>query len=445
MSRTSIKKRSVTSSLALTAFCKIVTAHSVAMAASYGVEVNFDTRYGIHTYGAPTVATNRHTLQFDQTAKFNDRWSGIIGFRAETEAAYAADLQRYQGTDALKYDSQTFLPRDNYLQYRNGGIQIRAGYQQVVWGEAFGAYYADIVNPKDFREAGLGDLSRNRISTPILNTQWIGGSSSVQLLYIPFVQPSLLPSSGSDFSFVAMPTAFANYKLVMATSPSEMPKTGEAGIRITKQIYDFDFSAFYLNYHDRSPIYVLTTPTAPLTLNAEPQYRPLQSAGLTMTVDLGGFLVRAEVLEHLDRMVNVFTASTFTAAKTNELIYVLGLDLPPLAKWQLGIQYSESRLPDTPLMSTGEVAAWALRDGTQQVITARIAKTFEGDLNAELLATQFLSDDSNLLQAKLTIPIADQFEFIVGADNFDGIPSSQLGRFKPANRAWVQLKAFLKK
>ncbi len=157
----------------------------MAWPAKYEYQLDFDTRYGTHYYGAPSTATNRHTFEYEQKAEYNNQWSSVIGLRAEVESAYSAVPERYGTGDVAKKDSQSFFLRDNYLQYQNGIFRARAGYQQIVWGESFGYYYADIVNPKDYREAGLGDLSRNRLESPILNLQWIYSNSSVQLLYIP--------------------------------------------------------------------------------------------------------------------------------------------------------------------------------------------------------------------------------------------------------------------
>jgi hypothetical protein len=415
-----------------------------AGAASLRYEVDFDARYGVHTYGPPSIATHRHTVQFEQTAKFNEHWSAVLGFRAEGESAYASDPEKYGNTDVSKYDSQIFLPRDNYLQYKNGSIQLRAGYQQVVWGEAFGAYYADIVNPKDYREGGLGDLSRNRLDSPILNMQWIGESSSVQLLYIPVFTPSLLPKMGSDFSVTKLPDPYANVNVTLAQDPLAPPTRGEGGLRITKQIFDFDFSIFYLHYYDRFPVFRVVSQPSLLQVNVAPDYLPLQTAGLTVTSDFSGFLFRSEVLEHISRDVNVLTATGLDTVLANELVYVIGLDLPPWQKWQLSFQYSESRLTPTGT-AAGTSPVWAFRQVTQPVATARIAKTFSNDLMIEALGTSFTNDKSTLLQAKVVIPMADQLELAIGADNFDGDPGSQLGRYKNASRAWVMLKAFLKK
>ncbi|MFZ3228774.1 MAG: DUF1302 family protein [Pseudobdellovibrio sp.] len=400
----------------------------------YDYQLGFDTRYGIHMYGAPDVATNRHTFEYQQKAQYNKEWSSVIGVRTEVEAAYAANTARYSVGDVAKNDSQSFFPKDNYLQFKSDTYRLRLGYQQVVWGEAFGSYYADIVNPKDFREVGLGDLSRNRLASPMVNMQWIYSATSLQLLYIPKATYNLLPSAGSDFnSFKQMAGLPASF--TVQRTPNNVQTRGEAGARYTQQISGLDLSLFYLNYYDRMPVYSLQAGALPTDVIAVPEYKPLQTGGLTATFDLSGFLVRSEVLQHFNRELNTTTdAGGISSEKTNEFIYVIGLDLPPLDKWQVGLQYSESRL---------KKGTWLGRENSQSVASLRIAKTFANNTSLEVLMTDFTLDSSTLTQFQAVLPISNRSEFLVGIDKFDGKLTSELGRYRDASRAWLMFKLFL--
>jgi hypothetical protein len=410
-----------------------------AQAAKYGYRLNFDARYGTHTHGAPNVATHRHSLEYEQKAEYNKELSSVLGLRAEVEAAYASLPERYGVGDVGKYDSQTFLPRDNYLQYQSGSLRARLGYQQVVWGEAFGSYYADIVNPKDFREAGLGDLSRNRLALAMVNLQWIGATSSLQLLYIPQMKGHLLPKYGSDFNTFKLPAPNASLPLAIQRDPTSAPTRGEAGFRVTKQISSYDFSLFYLNYYDRAPVYQLQTTFSPLTFTAVPEFKGLQTAGMTMTADFSGYLLRAEILQHFNRELNTLASGALSSSKSNELIYVLGFDLPTENKWQAGLQYSESLLKN-PERST---ETWASRKTREALASLRLAKTFNNDIGLELLGTTMTSDSGSLVQASVNTPISSKAEFLLGIDKFDGDSTTALGSLKDASRAWVMFKAAL--
>ncbi|MBC7464565.1 MAG: hypothetical protein H7256_01110 [Bdellovibrio sp.] len=430
---------SLTKNLLTTSFLVgVILSFSIqVVAAKYSYDLGYDFRYGVHTVGRADTATHRHTIEYDQKAEYNNQWSSILGVRAEVEAAYAAAPDRYANTDVLKYESQNFFPKDNYIQYKDGRFRARAGYQQIVWGEAFGLYYADIVNPKDYRNAGLGDLSRNRLDSPLVNLQWINSNSSWQALYIPKPMFSLLPSTGSDFNLFQLPATAPAIPVTIDRNPDKIPSQGEYGFRYSQQINGFDFSLFYLNYYDRTPVYQVSTLFVPaLSLKATPDYKRLQSAGATVTVDFDGFLVRSELVQHLNREYNTYNGTTVSSDKSDELVYVVGLDLPPSDKWQVGFQYSESRLKN---------ASWLLRKSTQSTIAGHIGKTFRNDIAFDSIMTYYTSDSSQLLQASISTPLSSQSEVAIGVDRFDGDTGTELGRFKNASRAWVSFKTLLKK
>ncbi len=405
-------------------------------AAKYEYELDFDARYGSHYYGPPTTSTNRHSFKYEQKSEFDKQWSSIIGFQAETESAYASVPERYGSGEVGRYDSQTFLPRDNYLQYQDGIFRTRAGYQQVVWGEAFGYYYADIVNPKDYREAGLGDLSRNRLNTALLNMQWIFSDSALQLIYIPKASNGLMPSSGSDFNAVTLPSAFSQVPLTIKREPQNPLTRGEYGARFSQQISRLDLSLFYFNYYDRLPVYELQVVPFPPSVTVAPDFKPLQTAGLTATLDINSYLLRSEILQHFKHELNTGDGVNISTAQSNELVYVLGLDLPQIDKWQVSFQYSESRL---------EKKDWLGRQDLQSIASLRVAKTFSRNIEIESLLTNFPQDSSTLAQLQFSAPLSNQTEILLGLDKFDGSEESSLGRFKNASRVWVMFKAKLKK
>lgn len=405
-------------------------------ATKYSYQLDYDVKYGVHTVGAPNTATHRHTMEYEQKADYNSQWSSILGLRAEVEAAYASVPDRYANTDVVKYESQALFPKENYLQFKSGSLRARLGFQQIVWGEAFGLYYADIVNPKDYRSGGLGDLSRNRIATPMMNLQWIFSDASIQLLYIPKPMFSILPSQGSDFNNFKTPAGAPAIPIKIQRDAANPPTNGEYGFRYGQQFSGIDFSLFYLNYNDRTPIYEVTFVPAPASLVATPVYKPLQSAGATITYDISGYLLRSEIIQHLQREFNTTDGVNIGSEKSDELVYVVGLDLPTVNKWQTSFQVSESRLKQ---------ANWLLRKNTQSSVAARVAKDFGNDVVAESTLTYFTSDSSNLVQASIAFPISNQSEILFGADRFDGQDTSEMGRFKNASRAWVMFKTKLKK
>lgn len=410
------------------------------LAARYEFKLDFDARYGTHIYGPPNAATNRHGFEYAQKVEVNSNWTGYLGLRADVESTYAANPERYGSGNVGKMDSQTFLLRDNYLQYQKGVFRLRAGYQQVVWGEAFGYYYADIVNPKDYREAGLGSLSRNRLNIPIVNAQWIFSSNSIQILYIPVPGYSLLPSAASDFNLNKAQGPLVNIPITVDREPRIPLTRGEYGVRYTQQYSPFDFSLFYLNYYDRLPVYQYQLTPSMTSLIAQPDFRPLQTHGLTVTLDYESYIFRSEIIKHTQREYNISDSipmGTVSTSRTNETTSVFGIDLPMMDKWLLSIQYSESLLEAKN--------AWVSRPRLETIANARASKTFANDITFEMLLTDFTQDSSTLLQSQVAIPLSSQSEIVFGVDRFSGGEDSALGRLKSASRGWILFKATIKR
>src|SRR5262249_47749867 len=145
------------------------------------------------------LASHRHIFEAEEDLKFDSNWSAAMGVWAYVEGAFASNSDRYNAP-VRAIESQDIRPQDIYVQYRGGPVRLRIGNQQVPWGETFGTYYADIVNPKYMRDGGLGNLASQRIPIPMVNALYFLGDSSLQLLYIPVPFFNQEPSLGSDFA-----------------------------------------------------------------------------------------------------------------------------------------------------------------------------------------------------------------------------------------------------
>ncbi len=75
--------------------------------------------------------------------------------------------------------------REFFVQGKIGPAWLRAGKQQVVWGQADGLKVLDVVDPQDFREFILPTFEDSRIPLWTLNTEIPIGATQLQLLWIP--------------------------------------------------------------------------------------------------------------------------------------------------------------------------------------------------------------------------------------------------------------------
>lgn len=416
----------------------LLTISPEVSASRYTYLLRTEGRAGVHLFepssASSTMATHRYGLDFEQKAEFNKEWSAKFGFRTLVEAAYVTESSAYND-NIRDLDTQSLFIRDTYVQYKKQSLQILAGYQQVVWGEAFGAYYADIVNAKDLREFGLGNLADNRLTAPLLSISYLREKFSTQLIYIPRPVFHLLPVNGSDF-FPLSASQFGAAELNVKRKEEDSPNEGEWGGRITSQIGDVDFSFFYLKYFDRFPTYnAVVIAAAPLSIELRPEHKKLQTFGFTFTTDLDLILLRGEALLNQDRSWNILEAGNLTTKTSDEYLYVVGMDFPKIDAWQVGTQFTES------LLAEGE---YLLRPPRQSMASLRLAKTLPSNSELEIVFSRFLSHPSSLTQIKYMIPVSSALELNFLVDWFDGASETEFGRYHRASRFMFMLRGYFR-
>ncbi len=408
------------------------TAHAAAdYEAFYRLELN--SRLAYHLFAPQDLASHRHTLDLEQRVK-SGPWAAVLAAQVLAETAYASN-PRYD--QVARSSSQELSARDIYLQYKDPNWLIRAGNQQVIWGEAFGFYFADIVNPKDRRDFGLGELSRQRIPVPMLQLKHLFGKSSAQLIYIPKPYFNKEPYTGSDFGNVYR-DLFPEGKVNVSDERSLplVDQNGEAGFRATTMIRGVDLSAFYFYYHDRMPNYRLSvTNPSPLELNLDGYHSRIHTGGITATTEIAPFVFRMEGLHTVDRQFDSVRDGTYSAARSGETTAVLGVDYTKIANWRLGMQLSDTYLTEN--------IPGSLTPKNRPLLTWLLSGPIYREQTLEVILSYVANDGSSLAQIRYLTPLSSQIELLFGADILMGGSQSQFGRFKSASRGYVLLKGYL--
>lgn len=393
----------------------------------------FTSRAALHINNPRDLAMHRHTVEAEQTIK-EDRWSVVAGVRAYAEAAFVMN-DRYAGAPVGGIESQEFVPRDLYVQYKGSGVQARVGFQQVVWGESFGFFFADVVNPKDTREFGLGgDLAAQRITVPMLNLVWFLGDSSLQALWIPRPVFNMTPALGSDFSFPIQDFFTGMTVTVNDERFKDLAlENSEVGLRATTVLGGWDMAAFYFYYFDRRPSYRPTIVGSDVTIRGV--HEPISSVGLTATKDLQTWVARFELLYTTRRPVDAFTTLLgYYTALSDEIVGVVGFDYTQWKDWRLSFQLSQNSY-------FKEVPGSLLRQHSTNVSLIVGGSLFHNH-EFNFITNYSTNDGSALWQITYMVPISSRLEASIGAHFFTGGQQSQYGLFKDASRAFIQLKGY---
>jgi hypothetical protein len=396
-------------------------------------------RLGVHTTYPNTMSTHFQSIYLEQRFK-SDHWSGTFSGRAWNESAYANSSNDYP-TNLIQKDSQDISLRDFYIQYKTSDLFFRAGNQQVVWGEAFGFFYSDIVNPKDLRDGGFRDFEAVRRPLPMLNLKYTRDWASLQGIYVvkPFYNINPLP--GSDFAPYNSQISISQLNIVRTDSDDIKIGNDEYGGRLSLTFLGLDTSFFVFSYNDRSPYYAVDASTQlPKYLALQELHSRVVSSGLTASLDLSGFVVRFEGLKTLNRIYPLIATGfggvpSLSNFSTSETVYVFGVDAPTFEKFNLGVQYSNNHLD--------AIAPGLLRTQDQTLLSIRLSRFF-GRQSSQIVYGNETSDQGNILQFEHLIPIGNSLEFKFGVDVFDGPNTSQFGQIRRASRAYSSFKFFFK-
>lgn len=437
MIRISVRNHSVSSGLFFASFLTLLFQASPGFALKLSYSGNATARLAEHLNGPGDTASERVSAAFDQRAQFGSRWTGAFGFSAWDDEVYDGAPRRYPGEVAAQ-DSRDLRFRDLFLQYQSSHFFLKVGNQQVVWGEAFGYFYSDIVNPKDLRDGLFGDFADVRLQVPMVNGKIIFNGLTLQGLFLPKAYFNIMPSPGNDYAFPY--THFLPVSAVETHRETTLPTSlshSEFGGRLSRAWNGYDLSAFFFNYYDRNPYYVLgDVSQLPRKLILEERHARVKSYGLTLTKDFSGYLIRGESLLTTQRTLANVENNSLSNERFDNLIYVLGVDLPTIRQYNIGLQWSEDRLQGAGI--------GLLRSKNQSLASLRIQRAFFSDQNAELLYTYAVSDRGQRAQFNYVFPLSGKLELRLGIDYLTGPDTSDFGKIKDATRAYVLLKYFLK-
>jgi hypothetical protein len=414
-----------------------------AHAARYALSGELSGRESGFNFDHRTLATQRFELGLLQKADFSETWKGALGLSAWDDSA---QLQFADSTSSARPPAETRAEdrsesaeirlRDAYLQYQSTHFSLRMGNQQVVWGEAFGFFFSDFINPKDLRDGLLGDLSKIRLQTPMLNGKLIFSDFALQAIFIPQPFFNINPVPGSAFSF-----PFKKYVPVSEVQIERELKlpmregNEEYGGRLTYLLSGWDFSAFYFNYFDRNPVYAVDLASSlPNLLTLKENHQRVHTYGMTFTKDLDGFLMRFEGLMTEGRFFNYIDGPGLFQAQHGNSTYVVGFDLPSWRKLAISVQWSQDRVAGAP---TG-----LLRQATQSLASLRLQRTTIRTQTAELIYIYSPGDGGHRGSLEYVMPISGRVENRTGIELMGGPSESEFGRLREASRVYDTLKCF---
>ena len=320
--------------------------------------------------------------------------------------------------------------RELFVQGTLGPVWLRAGKQQVVWGQADGLKVLDVVDPQDFREFILPAFEDSRIPLWTLNTEIPIGASQLQLLWIPDPSADHIPPPDGTFAFSAPrlvgppPPPGVAVDLRNPDLPSGLDAS-DAGARLSTFWHGFDLTANALWHYDDVPILARAVDfgAAGPTVRVTPSYERTAVLGGSASNAFGNLTVRAELAydtRHFTPTANPADADGYV--KTGELGAVVGFDWYGIPETLLSVQIFPSLLTAHP--------SGILRDRIDTNVTLLARRQFRNEtLAVETMWIHNLNQGDGLLRPKISYELRDDLQVWFGFDVFYGTRNGVFGEF----------------
>ncbi len=399
--------------------------------------VKNETAYRIHP---EEFAKIKNILFIGKEGKIADN----VGYKATARLYYDAvfDFTDNFSKGVEKSQEREAELRDAFLDFSLGNFDLRAGKQQIVWGETVGGlFFADVVNPKDLREFILPEPDQMRIPVWAADLEYFYKGSHFEFVWLPFPKFNELGAPGSEFELKGppMPEGMPVYSEKLE-KPAKKLKNHEFGFRVSRFLEEWglDISAFGFYGYDYFPTVFRAINIDPATstpvVALKTRYERLPIFGATFSKDINDIILKGEFVYNKGKYFSVDDSTDSDGAvKKDFLDYIIGVDYAFFGKIDFNFQFMQrivfnhdDKMVDGKVNSSASV--W-LKTGF-----------LDNRLEPEVLFVFGLDKNDYLLRPKINYKISERWQVAAGADIFGGKPAGNFGRFDDKDRIYAELK-----
>jgi len=326
------------------------------------------------------------------------------------------------------------MVRDTYLDISEGDWDLRAGKQQIVWGEAVAIFYADVVNGKDLREFVLPDFETIRIPEWGTDLEYQKNNLHAEFVWIPVPEMDLVGRPGSEYAFVQPPTPPG---VAVAWGPAEDPSrtlsNSELGGRFSYRAGGWDVGVFHLYTWDKAPVYTSTIQQDTLFLTET--HPRITFEGATFSKEVEDVVLKGE-----------FVYSGKKYFQSTDPAMVDGINPKAYADYLLGADYTFQNNVSATFQAGQRVIQDYTSDLFQQkpsqtTFTLSLKRSFlDNRVEPEFLILYDITTGDNMIRPRISYKFATDWKWTVGADFFDGPPDGLFGEFSNRNRVYEELR-----
>lgn len=402
-------------------------------AVKYQFNGRLDSRFKSYTENMNSPMGMRLNGMIEQVVNMSDTLKSQIQLIGN---ANSYSIEGFQGTSykPTKDELFEFYSGESYLHWQVENFLMRVGYQQVVWGDAFGVYYSDFINPKDLKESFFSSSDLIRRSLPMLNMKLINSDFSTQVI-VGF-QPGYNKMPPITRYLGTLGSSINNLEVEKEKQPEPFKKY-EGGLKISTTIGNTDLSLYGYDYYDRSPYYTLKSLNVfTSTLSLTENHDHITTAGLSGASAIGSYITRFEFLYTRNRNLNTLAASTLASEKSDERAGVLSIETPRVWNSIFTLQYSESHLlnPNKNF----------LRAGNQSTTSFRVSYGMAKEREVNFIMAYFNHDKGGVANIEYFEPKTENLEMRLGIETYFGPKDSEMGSNTKENGIYIGIRNYFK-
>ncbi|MFT4582949.1 MAG: hypothetical protein ACI8XZ_002703 [Gammaproteobacteria bacterium] len=325
---------------------------------------------------------------------------------------------------------------ENYLDVALGNWELRLGRQYIVWGEAVGLFFADVVSGLDLREFVLPEFELIRLPQWAARAEYFEGDFYGEVVWIPVVTTDNIGEFGAEF-YPIVPNSVppgVNLRVLDENVPRDPASEFGFGARGSYLKNGWDTSLFYYTSPDRGAAFERQITSTPIpTVTFRPIHKRIHQFGGTVAKDLDNMLLKAEAVYTKDRLASVSRLSDIDGLiETDELRYLVSADWA-LAQHRANLQFFQTWFVDHDRDMTPD----EIESGFSVLLTT---EALHRDITPEILWIRSLDRDEWLVQAKVDWRFSQNWRFTLGADVFGGPPEGLLGQYDAKDRVYYELR-----
>lgn len=373
----------------------------------------------------------KNQLILAETGKISDALRFKVSGRFYYDAVFDVTNNFKENVESDQERETEF--RDTYIDYSKGQFDLRLGKQQIVWGEAVGLFFADVVNAKDLREYVLPDFDMVRIPQWALDLEYSKENFHSEFVFIPVLEFHKTGVSQSEFTFPYPVPTGAGYTGKDPAKPANNLKNSETGCRLSYLLNTWDLGIFYLHTWNKFPVMYRTISSG--VYNFSPEYERQDITGATFSKEINDIVLKGESVFYRDGYFSIFDSTdTDGVVRKSFIDYLLGIDYTFFDKIDTNLQFMQraifnhtNLLADNERKFNNSLSFWLKTDLLNE------------KLEPEFLVIASLMEPDFLYRPKFTLKFKDNWRVRLGADIFQGQAAGVFGRFDKKSRVYSEI------